>query len=338
MAGNDSTYEQLVTAFRHKNFRPLYFFYGEERFLAEELQEVLREHALAPHERDFNLDIVYGHETDAQHVLSLCSSYPVMAERRVVIVRDLENLDGVELLKGYAEQPNPTAVVVLVCGSKPNMSHNPYRALKQHAVAFECKPFYPRQMPGWIKSRANLAGYEIDAEALRMLSDYVGTSMRVASEELEKLATFAAGRKTITADDVVHASGQTRDYNVFELQRAVAEGRRVDAHRIAERMLQQASSAQGEAIMIVAVLTAFFIKLWKLTTCIGQPEKSMADRIGVPRFYMKEYIQSLRRFPLPSIEGSLSALLAADFELKGGASRGERVIMTLLLRRILNQQ
>lgn len=336
MAGNETTYEQLVTAFRHKNFKPLYFFYGDERFLADELQDVLRECALAPHERDFNLDIVYGHESDARSVLALCSSYPVMAERRVVIVRDFEQLKDNRPFKAYAEQPNPAAVVLLTCGTKPNLSAHPYRALKKHAVTFECKSLYPNQMHGWVKKRAEMAGYRIKPDALRMLVDYVGTNLRIAATELDKLATFAAEKETITADDVVHASGQTRDYNVFELQRAIGSGESVDAFRIAERMLQQASNARGEALMIVAVLTSFFTKLWKLTACRGQPEKSMASRIGVPPFYIKEYLQSIRRFPLPSIEQSLSALLAADYELKGGANRGEQVVLTLALRRILS--
>ncbi len=338
MAGNETTYEQLVTAFRHKNFQPLYFFYGEERFLAEELQEVLRDHALAPHERDFNLDIVYGHETDAQHVISLCSAYPIMAERRLVIVRDFEQLKEADRLKAYAENPNPSAVVLFVYTGKPNLSRHPFRAFKEKAVVFECKAFRPNQMSGWLKARAETAGYRIEAEALRMLTDYVGTNLRVAAGELDKLATFAAGRKTITADDVVYASGQTREFNVFELQRSIAEGRRADAHRIAERMLQQASNSQGEALMTVAVLTAFFVKLLKLTTCIGQPESSIASRIGVPRYYVKEYVQSLRRFPMPAIEDALTSLLAADYELKGGANRNAPLVMTLLLHRILGPQ
>ena len=336
MAGNEQSYEQLITAFRHKNFKPLYFVYGEERFLAEEVQDVLRETAIAPHERDFNLDIVYGNESDAKTVLGLCSSYPVMAERRVVIVREFEQLEDNRMFKSYAERPNPSAVVLLACGTKPNLSAHPYRALREHAVSVECKTLYDNQMPGWIKKRAEMHGYSIAPEAIRMLADFVGTNLRAAAVELEKLTTFTSGRETITADDVVHASGQTRDYNVFELQRAIGEGRAGDAMRIAERMLQQASNARGEALMMIAVLNSYFTKLWKLTACRGQmAEGGMARRIGVPQYFIKEYLQSLRRYSLPSIEEAFSALVAADFELKGGANRNERLILTLALRKIL---
>lgn len=336
MAADNKTYDQLSTAFHHRNFKPLYFFYGSETLLTEELQRLLLEHALAPHERDFNLDIVYGADADASAVLGLCSSYPVMAERRVVIVRDFEKLKDNRLFKDYAERPNPTAVVVLVCGTKPNLSSHPYRALRENAVSFETKPLYDNQMPGWIQKRAEAAGYNIEPNAVRMLADYVGTDLRTAVEELEKLTTYTAGREIITADDVVYASGQTREFNVFELQKSIGEGRGRDAFRIAERMLQQASNTRGEALMIIAVLTTYFTKLWKLAALYGRvPEKALASRIGVPPFFVKEYVASLKRYRLPSIEAAFAALLAADYELKGGAGRDEKLIMSLLLRRVL---
>lgn len=336
MGKNEKTYEQLATAFRHCNFNPLYFFYGEERFLTETLQSVLLEHAIAPHERDFNLDIVYGRDADARDVLNMCTSFPMMAERRVVIVRDFEELSDNRLFKEYAERPNPTAVVLLVCGTKPNMSAHPYRALRKHAICMENKTLYDRQMPGWIQTRARSKGYKIDPAAIRMLVDYVGTNLRATDEELEKLITFAAGRDTISADDVVHASGQTREFNVFELQHAIGEGRAGDAFRIADRMLRTAGNASSEALKIVAVLNAFFRKLWKLAAVQGRvPDNALASRIGVPPYYVKEYVASLRRYTIPSIERAFSALLAADYELKGGASRDEKLVLSLTIRRIM---
>ena len=338
MAKRDA-YEQLDTAFRHRNFKPLYFLYGTERFLMDELQETLRTHALAEHERDFNFDLVYGAETDAAAVLGLCASYPMMAEQRVVIVRDFDKLKDNRLFTSYAEQPNPTAVVLLLCSSKPNLSAHPYRALKKHAVAAEFKPLYANQMPGWIQRRAEANGYRLDDAAVAMLADFVGTNLHAAAAELDKLVTYAGGRTRLTADDVVEASGQTRDFNVFELQKAIGTGRYPDALRITERLLQQASNKRGEALMIVSVLTSYFTKLWKLTVCRAQrqPEQAMARRIGVSPFFLKEYLFSLRRFDLPAIERAFTALLAADFELKGGAGRDERLVLNLLLRHMLPQ-
>jgi len=337
MSKTGLSYEQLNTAFHHQNFKPLYFLYGEETFLMDALQQVLVGKALAPHERDFNYDLVYGNEAEARDVLALCNAFPMMAERRVVVVRAFEQLKENRLFTAYAEHPNPSAVVLLLCTGKPNLASHPYRALRKHAAWGEFKPLYENQMPGWIQQRIKELGYQIEPRAVQMLAEYVGTNLQGAASEIEKLMTYAGERSRLTADDVVHASGQTREFNVFELQRAIGEGRYGDAQRIAERLLSQASNARGEALMIVSVLTGYFTKLWKLTACQAQrmPEREMAQHVGISPYFIKEYVFSLRRFPQSALEQAFAALLAADYELKGGARRDERLVLALLLRRLV---
>lgn len=332
-----ANYEQLATAFRHGNFAPLYLLYGEEQYFVDKLQRLAIENAVAPHEKDFNMDLVYGPETDVQKVLALCASYPVMAQRRLVIVRDFNKLAENKRFKAYAEQPNPTAVVILVCSGKVNPSHHPYRAIKQHGVALELKRLYERDMPRWIE--AEVKGHEatIESSALQMLSQFVGTDLQRASREIDKVLTFAGDRKRITSDDVVQASGHSAEVNVFELQKAVGNRRFSTALAITERLLQQASNSRGEALMIIGLLTSYFSKLWILTSCQRQSfsEKEMASRIGIPPFYIKEYLNTLRRFDAPALATAFRTLAAADFELKGGSSRNERLILMLALRRII---
>ena len=337
MAAKGLTYDQLETAFKHGNFQPLYFLYGTERFLMEELQRFLIENALEPHERDFNLDIVYGQEADASQVINLCSSFPAMAQRRVVIVRDFEQLKDNKRFTAYADQPNPTAVVLLLCSQKPNLSTQPYRALKSKAAAAEFKPLYDNQVPGWINNRLKLRGVRAEPAAIQRMSDFLGTDLQAIESEIEKLITYCGDKRDITGDDVVRASGQTRDFNVFELQRAIGQGRYADALRITERLLMQASNPRSEALMIVSVLTSYFNKLWKLTflTQKGLPEKSLATRVGISPYFIKEYLLNLKSFDRQRIAESFASLLAADYELKGGAHRDTRLILTLLVRRLI---
>ena len=331
------SYEQLATAFRHQNFKPLYFLFGEEGFLIDELQELLIEHALEPEQHDFNLDRVYGSEAEASQVLGLCQGFPVMAERRVIIVREFEKLENNREFKTYAQQPNPQAVVFLACTTKPNLSAHPYRALKQHAAWSHFKPLYDNEMPGWIQEHVRAQGHEIEPQAVQMLADYVGADLQTAASEVQKLITFAGQRSTLTTDDVLAASGQTREFNVFELQSAIGEGRATDAHRIAGRLLQQASNPQSESIMMVAVLNAYFDKLWKLQVPNAgrMSNTEVARRIGVSPYFAKEYVFAARRFSREAIEQAFAALLAADHELKGGSRRNPRLIITLLLRQLM---
>jgi DNA polymerase-3 subunit delta len=337
MAKSGLSRKELETRFRSGKFDPVYFLYGEEQYLVEQVQRLLIETALEPHERDFNLDIVYGTETDTQSVLALCASYPVMAQRRVVLVRQFEKIQNAERFAAYAKQPNETAVVMLACATKPNLRNNPYRGLKAHAAWAEFKPLYDREVPGWIDGRVKEEGREIEPDAVQMLAQLVGNNLRGLSAEIEKLVTYAGERKSIKKEDVLDVGGFSRQYNVFELQRTVANGRYAEAVRIMEHMLQLSSNRAGTALMVVAVLAKYFVRLRKLVEARRQrvPEKGMAERIGVPVYYIKEYVSALRRFPAQDIEGAFGALLAADYELKGGSHRGESLILTLLLRRLL---
>ncbi len=331
------SYDDLATAFRHENFEPLYFLFGEETFLIDQLQELLIEEALDPSQHDFNLDVVYGSEAEASEVIGLCQGFPAGASHRVVVVREFEKLENNRQFKDYAEQPNPQAIVLLACTSKPNLSAHPYRALKEEAVWSEFRTLYDNEMPGWIQDYVQAQDHEIEPKAVQMLADYVGTDLQRAASEIQKLVTFSGRRDRLTVDDVLAASGQTREFNVFELQSAVGEGRHADAARIAERLLQQASNPQSEAIMIVAVLNGYFDKLWKLQKpgALRQNKYDLASYIGVSPYFVEEYKHAAQRYNRRSIAGAYSALLAADYELKGGAARDPHLVLTLLLRRLL---
>jgi DNA polymerase-3 subunit delta len=228
-------------------------------------------------------------------------------------------------------------VVLLVCSGNPRFNAHPYLALRKAGAATEFKALYPNQVTGWIERMAKDRGFAIEPKAALMLADYVGTQLQAAESELEKLATFAGAREVLTAEDVVQASGQTREFNVFELQKAIGEMRQNDAIRITERLLQQTSNQRGECTRIITVLTSYYIKLWKLTACRKQrlSEKEMARRIGVSPFYIKEYLECLRRIDGNALNRAFSALLAADYELKGGSSRSEKLVLNLMLRRMM---
>ena len=340
MAARGLTYEKLVASVQGGNLAPLYFLYGEENFLVDEVQRLIVEHALEPHERDFNLDIVYGRDSDARKVLAICTGYPVMAQRRVVVVREFERLEENRLFTSYVESPNPTAVVVLACNGKPNLATHPYRALKQHAAAVEFKALRDREMPAWIQSRVKMMGRHIEPEALHVLVQFLGTDLRTAVTELEKLTTFVGDRNTITVDDVVRAGGQTREFSVFELQKAIGSGRHNDAVRIGERLLQHASNQYGEALMIVSILASFYSKLWRLIPLQAQrmPDASVAGIIGVPPYFVGEYQSALRRMGPAGVRQAFETLLAADFELKGGSTLDPRSILYLTLSRLTDAQ
>lgn len=323
--------------FKNGSFAPLYFVYGEEEHQKSAIQEALVATALAAHEKDFNLDIVYGKESTADAVMALCVSMPMMAERRVVLVRDFEKLDGNERFVAYADRPNPAACVMLVCRNKVNMSTNPYRAIKTRAVALNLEQPKPWEMGKWIQQYVREQGGRIEQGAAQMLGEVVGSDTQAAVLEIDKLTTFSGGRDVILEDDVIHAGGQTREHNAFALQKAVGRADYEGALRIAERLLRQASNESSEGIKLIAILGAYLTKVWILSECQERTSnpKELTARVGINSYYLDEYRSVLRYYSVDALEDAMAAVMSADFELKGGAARDPRLIMNLMLRRMI---
>lgn len=335
MAARAPTYQDLAKAFRQGRFDPLYLFYGEEDFLMDELQQQLIQHALQPHERDFNLDRFFGPEADVRQVLATCASYPMMAERRVVVVTSFDQLPDNREFKSYAEKPNPTATVLLLCRGKINLANHPYRALKQQGTAVEFKPLRDSEVPGWIEQRARTMGLRLTGAVAQMVAQQVGTELRVAAGELMKLQTYLGERSEVTEEDVVLLAGQRRQFNIFELQRALASGDRARAMLVVTRMLEQASNRQGEAIRIVSTLFWYVQRLRNLADIQSEraTEAEQARHIGVQPYYLKEYLAALRQLGSPGVYNALRALLAADHELKAGSNREALLVLQLMIGR-----
>ena len=328
------SFEDLATALTSGNVAPLYFLYGAEGFLIDEIQK-LAVALVPPHERDFNLDVVFGPEAQAQAVLAQCAQFPMMAERRVVIVRGFEQLESNALFKSYAESPNPTAVVLLCCNTKPNLNQHPYRALRQHAVASEFETLKGGALAGWVEKRLRGLGVQVESGAAAMIAELSGPDLRTVAGEVDKLVTYVGERGRVTRDDVIRAAGHSREENVFELQKAIAGADRQRALGIGLSLMGQATNRHGEAIRMIALLSAYMQKVWKVTACRerGVPEREMARHLGVPPFAVREYVAAERRLG-PRFPFAFGALLAADAELKGGSQRDPRAVFALLVRRL----
>jgi len=289
------------------------------------------------HERDFNYDLVYGPESEGPPVLALCNAYPMMSERRLVVVRDFEKLKNNTLFTAYADRPNPHAVVVLVCRTKPNLTQHPYRALKDKAVTVEFKPLKVPDAVRWAVTSCAEHGIKLTPEAASLLIELSGTDLQTLSAEVEKLTTRAHQSRAIGRDDVLTAGGHSREFNVFELQNAIGVRNFKDALRITDALLTHASNAAGESLKIIGLLTSYFTKLLRMHygMLLKLPQAQLARDAGIPPYFVKEYEQQLRRFSEAQLHTSLSVLLASDFELKGGSTRSPHLIMTLAIRKLL---
>jgi DNA polymerase-3 subunit delta len=334
MAGRGSTYDDLRNELSRKQFSPVYLLYGEEDFLAEEATEAIVNAALAGGDRGFNLDVLYGSDADVRVIISHALSFPMMADRRVVVVRGLDKLVGKELLSNYIEQPSPSTSLILV-STKPDFRKKPYTTAKTGAFLVECKPLYENQVPAWINRRITKLSKAVDPEACTLLAAYVGNSLREVQNEIDKLDVYIGDKKKITADDVRAVVGASKEFNVFELQRALGAKDLRHSTEIMERMLE----AGEAATMITVMLTRYFSTVWKLQDLRrrGVSAQDQARIVAISPYFFKEYLSVLNVFSIMEIEHAFELIAEADERLKTTSDDPKNVMHALVVQ-LLNQR
>lgn len=326
--------EDVRAAIARKDLAPVYLFHGKEDFLIEEMTDAIIEAALARDERGFNLDVVYGSEADARDVMSHATSFPMMAQRRVVVVREVEKLPNGELLTTYIENPLPSTCLVLV-SAKPDFRRKPYVTARRKGVEVEFKPLYDTQVPAWIVQRVKRMGKTFNTDASRLLAACTGTSLRDVQNEIDKLFIYVGERPLITEEDVRAIVGMSKEFNVFELQKALGAGDMARSVEILHRMLDAGESPTG----IIVMLTRYFNSLWKLQYLRTQRMSSseQASVSGINFYFLNEYVSALSVFSRTDIEGAFVVLAAADEELKT-TSTDPRQVMQRLVINLLNHK
>jgi DNA polymerase III subunit delta len=309
---------------------PVYLLHGEEDFLAEEALKAILDAAVHPDQRGFNLDIFRGGEEDGRHIAAVASAFPMMADRRAVVLRDVERCStkDLEAIGSYLQSPSPTTVFVLVATSA-DLRKRPYAVARKTGVVIECRPLYGNHIPGWITARAAASGWEITPEAARVLQAYVGTSLRALDNELEKLYTFLGKKQTIGAGEISEVVGLSREFSIFELQRAVGSRDAGRALEIGEHMLDG-----GETLtFILVMLTSYFVSLLKVQELKrkGASDREIAAEIRVTNFFVREYVDAAGAYTRREIENTFCRLARADERIKTSGEDHRQILSSTIV-------
>jgi DNA polymerase III subunit delta len=332
MAKQGLTLDALRDAVVRKEFATVYLFHGEETLLAEEATRLIIEGALSPDERVFNLDVLYGNETTVSDILARATSYPMMAERRIVVVRNMDRLPMLErdkeLLSHYIGHPSATTMLILVAQS-PDLRKKPYPSLRKSAVVLDCKPLYDNQVPAWILSRVREQGKDIAADAAQLLGASVNPSLREIQNELEKLYIYSGERRSITTDDVSAVVGVSRDFNVFALQKTIGVRDLSGATLILERMID----AGEQPTLIIFMLSRYFVTLWKLLELKrgGASPQELARDLKINPYFLREYHEALQHYSKEEIEQVFVTLALADEKIKTTSLKPKQVMHVMLV-------
>ena len=334
------TYEEIVRDIRAGKFQPIYFLHGEEPYFIDEIEAAIDRHVLPEAEKGFNQTILYGKDVNHLGLLDQLRRYPMMSERQVVILREAQEMKTLGDLAGYAENPMPSTVFV-VCHKhkKYDMRSKLAKAMSAKGVVFESKKLYDNQVPDWITSYCKSKKLGIETPAAVLLAEYLGADLAKIANELEKLALNLPAGTAINTTHIQEFIGISKDYNVYELQRAFATR---DMPRIARIEQYFASNIRKNPLIVtISSLYAYFSKVYMLYFLKGSSDADMVKALELRSdWFLKEYKLAAGQYNRAQTERILQLLKEYDLRSKGvdtdTTNTGEEELMKELFFKMLH--
>ena len=310
--------KQLVGAIQKGDIKPIYFLMGEEAYYIDKISDYIEEYVLDDTEKGFNQMVLYGRDITIDDIVSNAKRYPMMAERQVVIVKEAQDLSRtIEQLAKYAANPQPSTVLVLNYKYKKIDKRKAlYKAInKNGGIVFESKKMYENQVADWIRRVLAGQNYNISPKAAQMLVEFLGTDLGKIDNELNKLKIVLPEGTQITPEHIEENIGISKDFNNFELRKAVGERNVLKAHQIAKYFAE--NPKDNPIVVSVALLFKFFSDLLHLHGMSDKNPRSVASALRVNPYFVNEYIAAARQYPMKKVSYVIGLLRETDVQSKG---------------------
>ena len=308
---------KIVNDIKAGIIKPIYFLMGEEPYYIDKLSDYIEKNILTEEEKGFNQTILYGRDVSIEDVISTAKRYPMMSERQVVIVKEAQDLSRtIDKLESYVENPLLSTVLVFCYKYKTlDKRKKMTKLLDKAGVVFESKKLYENQVGDWIKRILSGKGYEIEPKANAMLVEFLGTDLGKINNELEKLQIILPKETTITPKDIEENIGFSKDFNVFELRKAIGEGNQLKAYKIAQYFSD--NQKEHPIVMTTGLIFSFFVQILQYHGLKDKNPKNVAVVLKVNPFFLKDYDVALRNYPMKKVSQIVATLRDIDLKSKG---------------------
>ncbi|MFD1613808.1 DNA polymerase III subunit delta [Gelatiniphilus marinus] len=312
--------KQLVTDIKNKNLKPIYFLMGEEPYYIDKISGFIEDNVLLEEEKGFNQMLLYGRDVTIDDIVGNAKRYPMMAERQVVIVKEAQDLwRTIEKLVDYAKKPQPTTVLVVNYKYKKIDKRKAlYKAIKKVGVVYESKKLYENQVADWIRRVLSSKKYAIVPKASQMLVEFLGNDLSKISNELEKLQIILPKGTQISPEHIEENIGISKDFNNFELRKAIGEKNAVKAHQIVKYFAE--NPKDNPMVVTVSLLFGFFSQLLQFHGLKDKSPRNVASALKVNPYFVNEYITAARNYPMRNVSAIVSVLREFDVKSKGVGS------------------
>lgn len=328
---------QIVSDIKSGLIKPIYFLMGEEPYYIDKISDFIEENILDEAEKGFNQTVMYGRDVSIEDIIGSAKRFPMMAERQVIIIKEAQDLSRtVEKLTSYAENPQPSTVLVINYKYKKlDKRKKLYKAIDKIGLIYDSKRLYENQVSDWIRRVLSGKKYQIEPKAAQMLVEFLGTDLSKISNELDKLMLILPKETIINDHHIEDNIGISKDFNNFELRKAVGEKNIVKANRIINYFSENPKN--NPLVMTISLLNSFFTQLLMFHGLKDKSKSSVAKTLGVSPYFVDEYFLAGRNYPMRKVAQVIAFLRDADVKSKGvGASQSNEDILKELLFKILH--
>ena len=318
----DAQVKKIWSDLKVGKYAPVYFLQGEESFYIDLISNYVEAHALSEAEKGFNQVILYGKDVTMATVLTNARRFPMMAERQVVIVKEAQDIQdlnkdiGAKLLLDYLTRQVPSTILVF-CHKHKSLDKRRELGKKvdQYAVMLNTKKMYDNQLPEFVYEYMKEKKVQADDRAVQVLCEYVGNDLHRLANEIDKLIISLPDGGSISVDQVMNQVGVSKEYNIFELQKAILQRDSLLANKIVNYF--ESNTKKNPMIPVVAFLYSFFSKLLMATQVADKSEKGLASELKVSPYAVRDYSLALRRYSSAKVIDNISHIKDADLKLKG---------------------
>ena len=314
--------ETIIQDLKNKKYSPVYFLQGEENYYISRIAGIMESEILTEADKSFNLMILYGAERNLSEILGYARRYPVMAPVQVLIVKeaqdikDLSKEKGEEILIRYLGNMVPSTILAFCYrGRKLDKRKALFKSLDKVAVVVDSDKLYDNQIPAWVKDYIESKGHRVDMNAQQLLADNIGNDLERLSNEIDKVLINFKESTLITPTIVSKYVGISKDYNSFELQKAIAAHNIAKAHKIVNYFADNPKT--NPVIPLIALLFSYFSKLLVLHKYGNHKESELARIVGIPPYFIREYLQSAKIYSLKKVIENIHYIREADLKSKG---------------------
>lgn len=329
--------DQLRKDIKSGRIYPVYLLHGDESYLIDEAASLLETSIVQEHEKAFDQQILYGNDINARFLIEQLSLFPLIAQRRLVIVREAQLMADLKDLEAYVARPAPSSVLVLCHkGKSMDKRWKVFTSIKENGFILAADALKENQIVPWLMAAAKSLNIQLEHDAAEAMLQLIGPEISRLYPELIKLQSLSQRAGVVSRTDILDLVGMSREFNVFELQDAIASG---DVTKSMQIALIMADQKDYSLIPLLATLAGYYTRLYAVKSLPGADDSAIADAIGIKApFVIKKHKIAAANYSMQSLERIIGWLHVYDMKSKGWSYKGgdDRALTIELMGHILH--